>query len=71
MYRIVPVSNFDCFVLIYLIKVLGSDEADKPHKCLDYIGPYGVRVSTEDFESSDPGSNPGRAFFGFGNVLAG
>ena len=24
---------------------------------------YGVMVSTEDFESSDPGSNPGRTFF--------
>ena len=24
---------------------------------------YGVMVSTLDFESSDPGSNPGRTFF--------
>ena len=24
---------------------------------------YGVMASTEDFESSDPGSNPGRTFF--------
>ena len=25
--------------------------------------PYGVMASTFDFESSDPGSNPGEAFF--------
>ena len=38
----------------------GQNDQDRSHV---FVWSYSVMVITLDFESSDPGSNPGRTFF--------
>ena len=45
--------------------VVCNDEAPRSKLGFSIWWSYSVMVITLDFESSNPGSNPGRTFFGF------